>query len=239
MHRTARRHPRRSRPAGPLHRSRRALGLALAGALLATGTAACGSADGGGSGSDRSPATAGPTDSVKRGTVLTNPFDKPELVLTDTEGETYDLVEETRGHPTLVYFGYTHCPDVCPLTMSNIAVAKSKLPKADQEKLRVVFVTSDPERDTPESLGTWLRAQDPDFIGLTGDFDTIQAGARDLGIGLAPPEVEEDGDVVSSHGTQVLAFLPKDDKAHVLYTSDVPVEVYEQDLPKLVKGELP
>ncbi len=123
--------------------------------------------------------------------------------------------------------------------MSNIAVAKSKLPKEAQDKLRVVFITSDPERDTPESLGTWLRAQDPDFIGLTGDFDTIQAGARSLGVSLEPPVVEENGDIVSTHGDQVLAFLPEDDKAHVLYTSDVPVEVYEEDLPKLAEGRLP
>ncbi|PJE96506.1 hypothetical protein CUT44_18630 [Streptomyces carminius] len=230
MHHIPRHHPRRAR---------RTAALALAAALLAVTTAACGSSGSGSGGSGDTAAVSEPTGSVKRGTVLSNPFDKPDLVLTDTRGETYELIEETRGRPTLVYFGYTHCPDVCPLTMSNIAVAKSKLPEADQEKLRVVFITSDPERDTPASLGKWLRAQDPDFTGLTGDFDTIQAGARTLGISLEPPVVEEDGDVVSSHGTQVLAFLPKDDKAHVLYTSDVPVEVYEQDLPKLVKGELP
>ncbi|WP_410537533.1 SCO family protein [Streptomyces sp. KL2] len=226
MHHTPRRHPRRTR---------RALGLALATALLAAGTVACGASESSGGAALSTEAT----DSVKRGTVLDTPFDKPDLVLTDTGGETYDLVEETRGRPTLVYFGYTHCPDVCPLTMSNIAVAKSKLPEAEQEKLRVVFVTSDPERDTPESLGEWLRAQDPDFIGLTGDFEKIQAGARALGIGLEPPVKEEDGDIVSTHGTQVLAFLPKDDRAHVLYTSDVPVEVYEKDLPALVEGRLP
>ncbi|GAA2466720.1 SCO family protein [Streptomyces macrosporus] len=219
--------------------TRRTLGLALAGVLLAAGSTACGASGDGTGGSDQAPVSVESSDSVKRGTVLSTPFDKPDLVLTDTEGKTYDLIEETKGRPTLIYFGYTHCPDVCPLTMSNIAVAKSKLPKEDQEKLRVVFVTSDPERDTPESLGTWLRAQDPDFIGLTGDFDTIQAGARTLGISLEPPVVEKDGDVVSTHGTQVLAFLPKDDKAHVLYTSDVPVEVYEEDLPKLVDGKLP
>ncbi|MEE1939635.1 SCO family protein [Streptomyces sp. TRM 70361] len=230
MHHIPRHHPRRAR---------RTAALALATALLAVTTAACGSSGGGTGDSGGTAAVSEPTDSVKRGTVLSNPFDKPDLVLTDTEGETYELIEETRGRPTLVYFGYTHCPDVCPLTMSNIAVAKSKLPEADQDRLRVVFVTSDPERDTPASLGKWLRAQDPDFVGLTGDFDTIQAGARSLGISLEPPVVEEDGDVVSSHGTQVLAFLPEDDKAHVLYTSDVPVEVYEQDLPRLVKGKLP
>ncbi|MCI0384787.1 SCO family protein [Streptomyces sp. CNQ085] len=231
MQRTPRHHPRRTR---------RALALALAAALLTTGTAACGASGDSGSGDPGSAAASAEADAgPKQGVVLDNPFDKPELVLTDTAGETYDLVEETRGHPTLVYFGYTHCPDVCPLTMSNIAVAKSELPEADQKKLRVVFVTSDPERDTPESLGEWLRAQDPDFIGLTGDFEEIQAGARSLGIALEPPVEDENGDVVSSHGTQVLAFLPEDDRAHVLYTEDVPVETYEKDLPALAEGKLP
>ncbi|WP_031508655.1 SCO family protein [Streptomyces megasporus] len=220
-------------------RARRALGLAAATALLAGGAVACGSGDSGSDRADQAPFAMESTDSVKRGVTLTKPFDKPDLVLTDTKGETYDLIEETKGRPTLIYFGYTHCPDVCPLTMSNIAVAKSKLPEEAQDKLRVVFITSDPERDTPESLGKWLRAQDPDFIGLTGDFDTIQAGARSLGVSLEPPVVEENGDIVSTHGDQVLAFLPKDDKAHVLYTSDVPVEVYEEDLPKLAEGRLP
>ena len=86
-------------------------------------------------------------------TVLDQPFAKPDLVLTDTHGKTFDLRKQTKGRPTLVYFGYTHCPDVCPLTMSNIAVAKQQLPKAEQDKLRVVFVTTDPERDTPAALG--------------------------------------------------------------------------------------
>ncbi|MFH0243282.1 SCO family protein [Streptomyces sp. HK10] len=230
MHRTPRRHPRRTR---------RTLGLALAAVLLTAGTAACGTSGDDTSGASGGAPAAADTGGPKQGVVLDNPFDKPELVLTDTDGETYDLVEETEGRPTLVYFGYTHCPDVCPLTMSNIAVAKSGLPEAEQKKLRVVFVTSDPERDTPESLGEWLRAQDPDFIGLTGDFEKIQAGARSLGIALEPPVEDENGDIVSSHGTQVLAFLPEDDRAHVLYTEDVPVETYEKDLPALAQGELP
>ncbi|MGK5450474.1 SCO family protein [Streptomyces radiopugnans] len=231
MHHTPRHRPRRAR---------RALGLALAAVLLTGAATACGTSGDGGSGaSGDAAASADAGGGPKQGVVLDNPFEKPELVLTDTDGETYDLVEETRGRPTLIYFGYTHCPDVCPLTMSNIAVAKSKLPESEQEKLRIVFVTSDPERDTPESLGEWLRAQDPDFIGLTGDFEKIQAGARSLGIALEPSVEDENGDVVSSHGTQVLAFLPEDDRAHVLYTEDVPVETYEKDLPALAEGKLP
>lgn len=172
-------------------------------------------------------------------TVLDRPFDKPELVLTDTTGKPWNLREQTKGRPTLIYFGYTNCPDVCPLTMSNIAVAKKALPQEDRDKLQVVFVTTDPERDTPDSLGAWLRAQDPSFTGLTGDFATIQAAARSLGIGIEAPKKEADGSVVSMHGAQVIAFSPKTDEGYVLYGEGTTVDDYTKDLPKIVKGENP
>ncbi|MEV4944537.1 SCO family protein [Streptomyces sp. NPDC053755] len=176
----------------------------------------------------------------KAATVLDRPFAKPDLVLTDTKGRPFDLRERTKGKPTLIYFGYTHCPDVCPLTMSNIAVAKKQLPKADQDKLQVVLVTTDPERDTPAELGKWLPAAgDPSFIGLTGDFSTIQAGARQIGIGIDPPKKEKDGTVVSMHGAQVIAFSPTTDQGYVLYGEDTTVDDYAKDLPKIIKGENP
>ncbi|WP_030292500.1 SCO family protein [Streptomyces katrae] len=172
-------------------------------------------------------------------TVLDRPFDKPELVLTDTTGKPWNLREQTKGKPTLIYFGYTNCPDVCPLTMSNIAVAKKALPKADQDQLQVVFVTTDPERDTPDSLGAWLKAQDPSFTGLTGDFATIQAAARKLGIGIEAAKKEADGSVVSMHGAQVIAFSPKTDEGYLLYGEGSTVDDYTKDLPKIIKGENP
>jgi protein SCO1/2 len=210
-----------------------ALAAAFAAAAALT-LSACGGGD-----SDGEPAAAVSAPAQKAATVLDRPFDKPDLVLTDTKGEKYDLVEETKGHPTLLYFGYTHCPDACPLTMSNIDIAMRQLPAAEREKLRVVFVTSDPQRDTPERLGAWLKQQNPSFIGLTGDFDTIEAGARTVGIYLDKPKKDKDGTWVSSHGTQVLAFLPKDDKAHVLYGKDTSAEDYAKDLPKIIKGQTP
>ena len=176
----------------------------------------------------------------KGGAVLRQAFEKPDLTLTDTHGEKYDLIEETKGHPTLLYFGYTNCPDICPLTMSNIAVAKAKLPAAQRKKLRVVFVTTDPERDTPKELGKWLRGQDPSFVGLTGDFDTIQAGARSVGVSVEPSYRKKNGDVVSTHGSQLLAFSPKDDRAHVLYTEgNATPQVLEKELPAVIEGRNP
>ncbi|GHB02828.1 SCO family protein [Streptomyces termitum] len=173
-------------------------------------------------------------------TVLDQPFTKPDLVLTDTKGEEYDLRERTKGRPTLIYFGYTHCPDVCPTTMSNIAIAKRKLPQADQDKLQVVFVTTDPERDTSAELAKWLPAAgDASFVGLTGDFPAIQAAAKSIGIGIDPAKKEANGDVISMHGAQVVAFSPTTDQGYVLYGEDTTPEDYAKDLPKLIKGENP
>jgi protein SCO1/2 len=173
------------------------------------------------------------------GVLLDTPFTKPALVLTDNHGKPFDLVKQTAGHPVLLYFGYTHCPDVCPTTMSDIALAKSKLSPADQAALRVVFISSDPTRDTPARLNAWLGAMDKSFIGLTGPFTTIQAAARTLGVGIDPPVKEKDGSITVTHGAEVLAFWPKDDKAHVLYMSGTTAAQFQHDLPKIIRSEAP
>ncbi|MEU5094865.1 SCO family protein [Streptomyces sp. NPDC020996] len=206
--------------------------LAAAGLTLS----ACGSGDDSGS----PVAVVSEDTSQKAATILDKPFEKPDLVLTDTHGKKYDFRRETAGRPTLIYFGYTHCPDICPLTMNNLAVAKKQLPKAEQDKLRVVFVTTDPARDTPSELGKWLKGIDPQFTGLTGDFATIQAGARTLGISIEPTHKDKKtGKTVSVHGTQVIAFSPKTDAGYVLYGEDATVDDYTKDLPRLIEGAKP
>ncbi|MDQ0991811.1 SCO family protein [Streptomyces sp. V3I7] len=211
-----------------------AAAVLLAGAALTL--SACGSGDNG-----KPPVSVVSDESGqdKAATVLDQPFEKPDLVLTDTHGKKYELREKTKGHPTLIYFGYTHCPDICPTTMSNIAVALKSLPKAEQDRMRVVFVTTDPGRDTPAELGKWLKGIDPRFTGLTGDFATIQAGARSLGISIEPAKKDTKGVVNSVHGTQVIAFSPKTDGGYVLYGEDATVDDYTQGLPKIAKGANP
>ncbi|MGW6008790.1 SCO family protein [Streptomyces sp. NPDC055210] len=211
-------------------------------AAAALTLSACGSGD---SGDNAVAEVSTETGSDKAATVLDKPFEKPDLVLTDTHGKKYDLREATAGKPTLVYFGYTNCPDVCPLTMNNIAVAKKqlaqdkKLSQAEKDSLRIVFVTTDPERDTPAALGKWLKGIDSDVVGLTGSFDTIQAGARTLGISIEAPTKGKDGKVTSMHGTQVIAFSPKTDGGYVLYGEDATVDDYTKDLPALITGAKP
>ncbi len=208
----------------------------LASALAATaalGLTACG-------GDENKPAaTVSGGTTAKPIVTLDNPLEKPDLVLTGTDGKKYDLLERTKGHPTLIYFGYTNCPDVCPLTMSNIAIAVKQLPKAEQKDLRVVFVTSDPERDTPAALKKWLAGINKDFVGLSGPFDTIQAGARSVNIGIEKPVKKKNGDVVSTHGAQVLLSSPKDDKVHWMGMQEATSDNYTAALPKIIKGQNP
>ncbi|MEI5098963.1 SCO family protein [Streptomyces sp. PmtG] len=222
---------------------------ALAAAALLAAAGLTLTACGGGDGDKKSKPVADVSmeaGSDKAATVLDKPSKKPDMVLTDTHGKKYDLRERTKGKPVLLYFGYTNCPDVCPLTMSNIAVAKKDLlrektvTKAELDKLQVVFVTTDPERDTPKELGKWLKAQDPEFIGLTGDFATIQASARTVGISIEPSKKLKNNKIESMHGTQVIAFSPKTDAGYVVYNGqDTRSAEYAQDLPKIIKGQNP
>lgn len=210
-------------------------GTALA-AVAALALAACGGSSGDDAGGPVAEVSAQPTTAA---VTLDRPFAKPHLVLTDTHGRPFDLVKRTAGRPTLLYFGYTHCPDVCPTTMADMADARRKLPAAERDKLQVVFVTTDPTRDTPKRLAAWLGAQDPSFIGLTGKFSDIQAAARGLGVLVAAPVEEKDGSISVEHGAEVFAFSPKDDRAHFLYTAGVGVGQYVKDLPKLIAGRTP
>lgn len=208
-----------------------AAALALAAALSLT---ACGSSGSSADGPARM--TKESSNSPYQGTLLGKHFDKPDLTLTDTSGQPFDLRKQTAGRPTLLFFGYTSCPDVCPTTMGDIGVAMSRLPVEDQQKIDIVFVSTDPERDTPKVLRTWLDAMGKNFVGLSGDLTKVKDAAKSLGVLVEDPIVNQDGTVTSSHGAQVLTFLPSDDKAHLLYLSSTSVQTFEHDLPLLAKG---
>ncbi|MCB9077973.1 MAG: SCO family protein [Anaerolineaceae bacterium] len=106
-----------------------------------------------------------------KGSQLDPPLPVPEFELMSTTGEPFHL-SDAAGRLTLVYFGYTFCPDVCPLTMADVKQALAQMDNPDQ--VNVVFISVDPERDTPEVLARYLHAFSPDFIGLTDDFEKTQ-----------------------------------------------------------------
>ena len=108
--------------------------------------------------------------------------DRADFVLTDTDGEPFDFRAETAGKPTLMYFGYTNCPDECPTAMADIAAALRKTPAELAEQVKVILVTTDPERDTPDVLREWLNRFSEDFIGLVGTQAEVDAAQTAVGI---------------------------------------------------------
>ena len=116
--------------------------------------------------------------------MLDQPYVVPATPLTDTDGASYSLADDTDKRLTLVFFGYTHCPDVCTVVLSTLASAMTRLDDADREQVDVVFVTTDPQRDTEKVLRNYLDRFDPAFIGLTGPLDSIIAVGKDLAVAV-------------------------------------------------------
>ncbi|MHA3704640.1 SCO family protein [Jatrophihabitans sp. YIM 134969] len=214
-------------------RARRLATAFAAAAVAVTGLAACGS--GGSESGSPVAVVSSQAPGALDGSTLDSPIAKPSTTLTDTSGKPYDLATATKGRLVLLYFGYTHCPDVCPTTMADINVALSQVPAQVRNHTTVVFVTSDPARDTGPVLRTFLDAFDRDFVGLTGSVATIDAMADSVGVSIEPPVKTATGYDVT-HGAQVLAFSPTDDLAHVVFTAGTGSDDYAHDLPLLASG---
>jgi protein SCO1/2 len=168
------------------------------------------------------------------GGLVTPPLPKPKFTLTDTSGAPFDFWPETQGYVTLLFFGYTHCPDECPLHMANIAGSLQQLPTEIGEQVKVVFVTTDPARDSAAVLRAWLDNFDTRFIGLTGSEAAIAAAQRAAYIPPANKTAHSHQDYGVNHASFVLAYT-KDNLAHVLYPGGVTAVDWAQDLPLLVK----
>ena len=142
-----------------------------------------------------------------RGTLMHTPIPKPDLVLVDTDGRPFDVREQTEGFVTLLFFGYTHCPDVCPVQMATLGAAFEDLSPELRGHIKVVFVSTDPERDTPERLRSWLNAFDKSFVGLSGPIERINEALSTMmlpGVAGLPPQGDEDP--LIGHPAAVLAF---------------------------------
>ena len=164
---------------------------------------------------------------------------KTDFTLYDTQGRAFDFAQQTRGSATLLYFGYTNCPDICPMHLNNIAAALKKMSPDDQAKVRVVFVTTDPSRDTPERLRAWLDNFDKRFVGLRGPLDSVNAVANKYGMPGATMEMMQPGQAGPAnygmgHAAQVLAFSA-DDSLRTEYPGGYSVDDWANDLPKLVR----
>jgi len=166
---------------------------------------------------------------------LPRPIPKPDFTLTDTEGEPFDFRAETDGYLTLLFFGFTHCPDVCPVHMASLSYVIGGLPRQLQSQIKVVFVSVDPERDTPERIREWLDAFDRRFIGLRGTKEETDAILKELQ--LPTPVIEEPdekGNYQVGHPSTIIAFTP-DNQAPVLYPFGTRQADWAYDLPRLLE----
>jgi len=177
-----------------------------------------------------------PTPGQLRGALLPEPLPRPRFTMPDVSGEPFDFAARTAGKLTFLFFGYTYCPDVCPVNMSTLAAALHGLSYEDRARVMVVFVTVDPERDTPERLDEWLSAFDPEFVGLRGTVEQANAAAAQLNL---PPAVRQPGDSADytvGHAATVVAFSP-DGPARVVYPFGTRREDWVHDLPALLGHE--
>lgn len=141
------------------------------------------------------------------GTVLQAPDLPSDFTLINQRGETVHL-RDLQGKWTLLYFGYTFCPDVCPTTLADLKAMKAALgDKAD--KAQVVFVSLDPARDTPERLDAYMNAFDPSFIGLTGTPEAIDAAATEFGVFYEKHAAEGASGYLIDHTATVNVVDPK------------------------------
>ena len=165
------------------------------------------------------------------------PYQVDATPLTDTDGAPYSLVDDTDKPLTLVFFGYTSCPDICQVVMANIASALTRLDEADRADVDVVFVTTDPKVDTEQHLRDYLDRYDPSFIGLTGDLDTIAAVGKPLAVYVADgARLPSGGRDLNSHSTQVTA-ITADDTSPMLWTQDTSSADLAADIHTLLAEE--
>jgi protein SCO1/2 len=163
---------------------------------------------------------------------LTPPQPRPSFTLTDTTGAPYSFATATAGVPTFLYFGYTHCPDVCPETMADIGLALKAVPADLRAKTRVVFVTTDVANDTGPVIAAWLKAFAVDgaasMIGLYGTDAQIHQAEAAAHVMLSSDEGQQHAATVLLYGV--------DDYARVAYEqSDNESDAMGHDLPLVAK----
>ena len=185
----------------------RALSLAVLAPLLLV-LAACGTSTA--PAASHGPITGfsdGDTDGL-HGIVLPTPYRVPHVTLSDTAGRPLDLATGATKPLTLVFFGYTNCPDVCQVVMANLANALVRLKPQQRAEVDMVFVTTDPARDTRKVLRSYLDRFDRTFEGATGPLPRIVRAGKAFDVEIDRGKKLASGGYDVAHGTPVVGVLP-------------------------------
>ncbi|MGI9085043.1 MAG: SCO family protein [Aeromicrobium sp.] len=182
------------------------------------------------------------------GTAVDPPLARPTQTLLDTEGQGFSFADRPEDELTVAFFGYTHCPDLCPTTMADLATALRMLPDDLIKRVTVAFVTEDPDRDTSRALRSWLDRFDPSFVGLIGgnrasrvilkelySTETRQLARPEKPIKHPGPghEHHEHGSYGIEHTGTVYAFGPGG--TSVIYTGGTKPSEYAADFTALLE----
>ncbi len=154
----------------------------------------------------------------------------PALSLLDQDGQAV-AVDQLTGQWSLLFFGYTFCPDICPATLAQLRQLQGQLPAQTLAKLRIVLVTVDPGRDTPEQLKKYLDYFDAGFIGWTGEQATIQKLANSVSIPFIPADTSKENYTVDHSGNLVL--IGPDGKQHGFIRAPINNDKLAAQLPRL------
>jgi protein SCO1/2 len=167
------------------------------------------------------------------GTFLAPSRALPDFSLIDQRGRIFGSAN-LRGHWSLLFFGYTNCPDFCPTTLTTLAAMQKRL-RADKAAVRpqVIFVSVDAKRDTPEQLAKYVPYFDPEFIGLTAaDQPSIEAVAKNLGVGIIIRPTS-DGNYTVDHSAEIMVLDP-DGRLTAILTGPFTVEALQGDFQRIV-----
>ncbi|MEM4408738.1 MAG: SCO family protein [Candidatus Caldarchaeum sp.] len=133
----------------------------------------------------------------------------PDFTLMDHNGNPITL-SQFIGSAVLVFFGYTNCPDICPMTLAVLKSTLEKLPQKDRDKVKVMFISVDPERDTAERLESYVHHFDPAFIGATGTMAQLEHVAQDYGVYWEVEQKDESkAGYLIGHTSTVFLIEPK------------------------------
>lgn len=154
--------------------------------------------------------------------------------LTNENGERVDETDYDEARLTLLFFGYTHCPDICPMTLSQLSAAISGLDKQVRDDINVLFVSVDPRRDPPKRLKAYTAHFGPQFIGLTGTQEQLTQLTKAMRVTYGYGEPNAQGFYLVSHSAAVFVF---DDQGRVrlLISQDQSVDKITQDLQTLLE----
>jgi protein SCO1/2 len=166
------------------------------------------------------------------GTAVTAGYPLPDQTFTDTSGDDVVPAEDAADGVTLVFFGYSHCPDICNVVLANIASALRGSPAAVRDSTRVLFVTTDPARDTPTVVRGYLDRFDPAFEGLVAPVGTVEQAAKQLHVSYERPDGSTGGYEVE-HGSYTTAFV--DGEAAVVWSDTTAVADLRADLRRLAR----